>query len=1101
MLSIRRGYKNSLKEDIIKLNDIIDGISRLYFRQFADLHPKDETESKAIIQKILRGSLEEYIRTASDLNKGEPSTQAAETLRIYFKASVKWYSFPSFLELLELIFSRDEKKLINLWILDGAVLKVIQVIAYAIQSIVIAIPSQFYSGIKRVPDEVKECLNKILCDVDIVKQKYDLAAPLLDKNESIGELNVQIARTDGFIWLSFKPLVTAPLLEKDLEELYARNTDAANNLARQIVGSDGVILVTGYRGVGKSTFVNAALSRLRIMQQQQTVDDPWYIIPIYINVAKASTVLGVLRLCVRALHQNLLIKPIEPEIVRLLTEEEKDHITWASLRASYKVNLERAESVATLRQLQTNLDLRPANLLPKGIDAGVLSSLPTFSLKASKEWNKKLARTIALLDYDENQAEEDIINLIKLFSEPRFTLIGRVRLKLVFIFDEMDKLEKDVQLSYIKELKSLFLTRHTVFLLVSSKEFYYFWLKERRKEDAVLNSYFSFVVMVPLFTATETEDLLKRLILTPTTYEVQESVFVTALARYLTYRAKGIPREIISELQKMQQWLPISLQTHITDTSNQKQVIQAYADIQRILEELVDGVTKLEISPMNDVVSPKVEVKFVPEYVLLNQGRREQIKRGLYVFVEELLDQGSLEIDLTSDSFKQIYDSNFTMLSSLDFSQLVGRLATHLEKIHIEVSNSRDGTITPFSLKPPEEDTSVQKLVVSEAFYKVTGRSRSLSLSELEQPEISLSTEQITDLLYQINSDLKQERKQWKKAFEKLRRIQKQVKQFSGDISGDIYERLYQIVISEEETAFRIEAARYLNGNAFFENAEKQPPDRFIEHEENEQLLEELIRLVRAGASNDKYSSFGTDILCQLLKRHRRGRDDQNKAEKGSSFKPLQQSILTDAISILGTIAQEDILEQVVKSLDPNRDLNDLLLQSLIELAAKSKSSLIELLITSNFSSISSDALQRFLRGQSYEQLIGLWSRIISKRQEKLVQQVLIVILQQLPETKQPSKPKPPEPRKVPRRRLLFRPALSPQSSLESKQNTVHEDLVLENVVIEWLVTINWSAADQSVLKEAMHGNPRLLPYLRQLNNKPKYSEIRTRLTQAALVV
>jgi hypothetical protein len=164
----------------------------------------------------LRESLEEYVRNAPDLNKGESSTQVAETLRIYFKTNIKWYNFSSFLELLELIFSRDEEKLVNLWILDVAALKVIQVIAYAIQSIVIAIPSQFYSGVKRVPDEVKECLTKILWDIDNVKQKYHLSAPLLDKNEAIGELNLQIARTDGFVWLSFKPvLATCGICQSD----------------------------------------------------------------------------------------------------------------------------------------------------------------------------------------------------------------------------------------------------------------------------------------------------------------------------------------------------------------------------------------------------------------------------------------------------------------------------------------------------------------------------------------------------------------------------------------------------------------------------------------------------------------------------------------------------------------------------------------------------------------------------------------------------------------------------------------------------------------------------------------------------------------------
>ena len=68
---------------------------------------------------------------------------------------------------------------------------------------------------------------------------------------------------------------------------------------------------------------------------------------------------------------------------------------------------------------------------------------------------------------DEDRAEEDLGQFIDMLAEPRPYNDRMVRVKLLFIFDEMDKMEaREGQDVLIRSLKNLFLRRHAVFLLV-----------------------------------------------------------------------------------------------------------------------------------------------------------------------------------------------------------------------------------------------------------------------------------------------------------------------------------------------------------------------------------------------------------------------------------------------------------------------------------------------------------------------------------------------------------------------------------------------------------------------------------------------------------
>ena len=210
------------------------------------------------------------------------SSDVGNVVLDYFHQHIQQHTpFPTFLSILTTVFSQDENKIKALSVAHPELRKILAVIAAAIQDVIIATPPRYYFGIEPVPDTIKTTLKGILNAIDSLRKQYNLPAPVRDHSTALRDLNVQIARADQYVWLPFGSLVTAPLATKEDLNLYARNTQDAEQLARLIIKGDGVFLITGYRGVGKSTFISEALSMLPAFEEKEKEHDsqPWRTIP------------------------------------------------------------------------------------------------------------------------------------------------------------------------------------------------------------------------------------------------------------------------------------------------------------------------------------------------------------------------------------------------------------------------------------------------------------------------------------------------------------------------------------------------------------------------------------------------------------------------------------------------------------------------------------------------------------------------------------------------------------------------------------------------------------------------------------------------------
>jgi hypothetical protein len=504
-----------------------------------------------------------------------------------------------------------------------------------------------------VPDEAQSAIRRILLRLEKVSRLFP-SVQIKNAQTAETELRVLVARNSGFACLPLRPIPSSPLSRDDFSRPSAvQANESVLRLSRQIRHADGSILVTGYRGVGKSSFVNRVIYEA-LAAQDAFPDDEWLLVPVTVNLAKVSGVQNILRLTLRAVREALLEpdssdpKPIptrsavttNPLPLRL--EEEIEPLHEAYIRATYKVTMATGTVAEKSREISSGFSIDPGKMFAPLIGVELGKFLAGGIKKTRVE---KISRELNLLDYDENAAEDDLGRLIRHLAQPRSLSAKdnrQVRIKLVFVFDELDKMDVETGLKpMIEGLKNLFLQQHAVFILVTSKKFYYDLLKDRAIEDAMLNSYFSAIVNVPLLQFAQARELVRNWVFWESTDQLKtaspnELKLIEQLTRVLVYRSFGNPRDMIRELRLLQEWADTQ-QPYLTDEGRNSIGLQVFAALQDCVEKTAGHSSSTAKVP--DAAAPLVSDRLIGD-----ESRLEQVRRGLYILVEELINRQKLTI-------------------------------------------------------------------------------------------------------------------------------------------------------------------------------------------------------------------------------------------------------------------------------------------------------------------------------------------------------------------------------------------------------------------------------------------------------------------------
>ena len=420
--------------------------------------------------------------------------------------------------------------------------------------------------------------------------------PVIDHHRKRARESLAISRKYEAL-IPLKPIfrfIHEPIGPKTHSHFVGR-TNELKALAERIVFSDGgSFLITGYRGVGKTSFVNEVVVQIKAMLSQSTaLFANTKVLAIHLNVARRLEPAELMHHIIRGIYQSL----VDERQLGLLDPNLKDELTLAFYRTS--MNMTRRVSEAS----ESGFGLNEASIGATHLKATLKTSL---SYKRSRTRDDELT----FLGYDDKAAEQDIIRISKALASGYVKKESwsrrwlnkiqrrepvRTHLKLVFVFDELDKLE-DVRGSQerkeayaldeiLESLKTLFTTSDISFIFVAGKDLQERWLEDLGKGDSIYESIFSFEKYLPCMWS-ETVEICDRLVdwdevpAPGDQNEGTEAIF-DDFKNYLVYRGRGIPRRIIKGFNEHVVWQDGKPQLGFTN--QQARIIRFYSGLETIL--------------------------------------------------------------------------------------------------------------------------------------------------------------------------------------------------------------------------------------------------------------------------------------------------------------------------------------------------------------------------------------------------------------------------------------------------------------------------------------------------------------------------------------
>lgn len=309
------------------------------------------------------------------------------------------------------------------------------------------------------------------------------------------------------------------------DRFVGRRAEVDDFASRLLYSDGGAFLVTGYRGIGKTSFVAAAIARLRKLGAAGP--DPVEVLDLHLSITRPSSGLELMYYVVRSLHAALRRAGLFWRLPRALREA----IELAFLRtsASLQITGSRTEEAALAPALPVRADLR-----------------------------RSRAHQLTYSAYDDRAAEHDLIEIGRQLGRvrlrPRWGLGRGPALRTVVVFDELDKVrEDDAVLRIAHDLKTLLTASSLTFVFVAGKRFHDFWREEVSHGDSVLESVFNHVRYVPVLWGCE-QELIRGRFADGAAADGPCRDAVRTLLTYVGYVGRGVPRRVLRTLNGYVTW-------------------------------------------------------------------------------------------------------------------------------------------------------------------------------------------------------------------------------------------------------------------------------------------------------------------------------------------------------------------------------------------------------------------------------------------------------------------------------------------------------------------------------------------------------------------
>ncbi|MFD8571060.1 serine/threonine-protein kinase [Streptomyces sp. NPDC059639] len=407
----------------------------------------------------------------------------------------------------------------------------------------------------------------------------------------------------------------------------------------------GTFLVTGFRGVGKTTLVLRALEKAAEFGRGGTAQggaDRRVLLRVHLSVARKMAPDQLLFAVVRRVFEAL----DDQGLFQHLPSEVRDSLLLAYTRTSL-----------SFTQTQSETSERNATAGMK-LQSGLLGMAPpTLSVGGKK--SRSRTTEAAFLAYSETDVEHDLVRIIQLlsgWSEYRSRRSRRWRRRVprlsvhpVIVLDEIDKLTDnepgaiaDLE-KLLGSLKNVFSTRGAHFILVAGPDLHDRAVSDADRGTGLYESVFAWRMYVPcLWTAPErlvhesvawarVELGLPPLRVPATGADVRNTVVfrlpesetlpLAPLVAHLRFKSRGVPRRLLQEFNSMVMW-DASERASVHVGGDDWQRVLFYAQLDEILSRdgVLDEVSSAAFVPI-DRDRWRLGAYHLADWVLRSRGR------------------------------------------------------------------------------------------------------------------------------------------------------------------------------------------------------------------------------------------------------------------------------------------------------------------------------------------------------------------------------------------------------------------------------------------------------------------------------------------------
>jgi serine/threonine protein kinase/pSer/pThr/pTyr-binding forkhead associated (FHA) protein len=489
--------------------------------------------------------------------------------------------------------------------------------------------------------------------------------------------------------------VHEPLRAADVLPWLGNQTLKSELQSRVLHSHGGTFLITGFRGVGKSTLVLKVLDEIVARQAPAEV-----VLPVWLSVARSTSTERLLFAIVRRVFEALS----DCGALDRLPPDARHALLISYMRTSLAFK----ETQSEARERTAGVDLGPAGAMAKAVDFVV----PKVSMSAKR--SQSLATEAAFLAYSETDVEYDLIRIVSLVGQG---YIGPVRprswlrrvwpwprgkpcpLRIVIILDEVDKLTADdVGVAAVEELlsgiKNVLTMSGAHFLIVAGPDMHDHAVRDAARGNGVYESVFGWRMYVPC-----SWDAPNLLVSNLVRDVPRDSEWLGKLTQYLRFKGRGVPRRLLQEFNNFVFWdndLPYLL----VDPADGERV-EFYARLEGILQEYFASHGEARLFPVPiDEDRWRLGCYYVADWVLQSEGEpfsaSQLLGKGDEAEFDPLLRLSLKNVSQLLDHFARhgilkivrdvVRDSNLNMTMIADVAEANARvycLATDVQRTQL----------------------------------------------------------------------------------------------------------------------------------------------------------------------------------------------------------------------------------------------------------------------------------------------------------------------------------------------------------------------------------------------------------------------------------